>query len=56
MTDLILQDILAGILFPGTWLKQIDLERLICAIAADKAGRHSAESERTHCCVSVKPL
>ncbi|CAN7676511.1 hypothetical protein [Rhizobium leguminosarum] len=56
MTDLILQEILAGVLLPGTWLKQIDLERLIYAIAADKAERHSAESERTHCCVSVTPL
>jgi DNA-binding GntR family transcriptional regulator len=27
VTDLVLQDILAGILLPGTWLKQIDLER-----------------------------
>jgi len=27
VTDFILQDILAGILPPGTWLKQIDLER-----------------------------
>ena len=27
VTDLILQDILAGVLLPGTWLKQIDLER-----------------------------
>lgn len=27
VTDFILQDILAGILLPGTWLKQIDLER-----------------------------
>ena len=27
MTDQILQDILTGILPPGTWLKQIDLER-----------------------------
>jgi DNA-binding GntR family transcriptional regulator len=27
VTDLILQDILAGTLPPGTWLKQIDLER-----------------------------
>lgn len=27
VTDLILQDILAGALPPGTWLKQIDLER-----------------------------
>ncbi|CDM62783.1 MULTISPECIES: GntR family transcriptional regulator [Rhizobium] len=27
VTDLILQDILAGALMPGTWLKQVDLER-----------------------------
>jgi DNA-binding GntR family transcriptional regulator len=27
VTELILQDILAGRLPPGTWLKQIDLER-----------------------------
>ncbi|MBB3300104.1 DNA-binding GntR family transcriptional regulator [Rhizobium sp. BK077] len=27
VTDLVLQDILAGVLLPGTWLKQIDLER-----------------------------
>ena len=27
VTDFILQDILAGVLLPGTWLKQIDLER-----------------------------
>ncbi len=27
VTDLVLQDILAGALLPGTWLKQIDLER-----------------------------
>lgn len=27
VTDLILQDILTGFLLPGTWLKQIDLER-----------------------------
>ena len=27
VTDLILQDILAGVLLPGTWLKQIDLEQ-----------------------------
>lgn len=27
VTDLVLQDILAGVLVPGTWLKQIDLER-----------------------------
>ncbi|AYG63217.1 GntR family transcriptional regulator [Rhizobium jaguaris] len=27
VTDLILQDILGGLLLPGTWLKQIDLEK-----------------------------
>ncbi|TCL74916.1 GntR family transcriptional regulator [Rhizobium sp. BK251] len=27
VTDLVLQEILAGVLLPGTWLKQIDLER-----------------------------
>ncbi|MDL2408692.1 GntR family transcriptional regulator [Rhizobium calliandrae] len=27
VTDLILNDILAGLLLPGTWLKQIDLEK-----------------------------
>ncbi|MGR9249105.1 GntR family transcriptional regulator [Rhizobium leguminosarum] len=27
MTDDVRQDILPGVLLPGTWLKQIDLER-----------------------------